>query len=215
MAAQFYCEKKVELQYIYGTIETKSKRLGTEAHLLLTKESGKVNRQCLWEKIYSSKPVFALEMFLLAKYGDLFLACKPDSVLFRNGYPLALFEYKFSKASIAFPSYYVQAQHISYYSIRWVLMWIVCFMQFYSWPKDQGNSEFRARQVISNRSKIAIHSIEGGKIYINRFNSVCAEMDLTWALEFGSKKREAKATNNPSKCDKCEYKFQCQQSGSN
>ena len=35
MAAQFYCEKKVELQYIYGTIETNSKRLGTEAHLLL------------------------------------------------------------------------------------------------------------------------------------------------------------------------------------
>ena len=67
VASQFYCEKKVEMRYVYGKIETESKRIGTEAHSLLTKESGKVNRQSLWEKIYSDKPVFALEMFLLAE----------------------------------------------------------------------------------------------------------------------------------------------------
>ena len=147
------------------------------------------------------------------------MAGKPDSVLFRNGYPLVLFEYKFSKASIAFPSYHVQAQT---YCVLLGKMGFDVSRLYYAIavadPKTKGNSEFRKvvkRQVIANRSKIATHSIEGGKIYINRFNSVCAKMDLTWALEFWSKKREAKAANNPSKCDKCEYNFYCQQSGGN
>jgi hypothetical protein len=216
VAAQFYCEKKVEMQYVYGKIETESKNVGTEAHTTLAQDSGKVNRQGLWEKIYSNKPIFALEMFLLAKYNDAFLVGKPDSVLFKNGFPLVLFEYKFSKSDVAFPSYHVQAQT---YCIMLAKMGFNVSRLFYAIvvadPKTKGNSTFRMdakRKVIANRSRIATHSIEGAKIYLNKFNNSCAEMDLTWALEFWSKKREAKPTNNLNKCDRCEYKMKCQQS---
>ena len=219
VATQFYCEKKVEMQYVYGKVETESKNLGTEAHATLAQGSGKVNREKLWEKIYSGKPVFALEMFLLSKYGDAFLAGKPDSVLFRSGYPLMLFEYKFSQSSIAFPSYHVQAQT---YCVLLGKMGFDVSRLFYAIvvadPKTKGSGEFRKdvkRKVIANRSKIATHSIEGAKIYLNKFNSSCAEMDLNWAFEFWSKKREAKPTSNPNKCERCEYKVKCPQQGSN
>jgi hypothetical protein len=214
VAAQFYCEKKVEMQYVYGRVETESKNMGTEAHASLVKESGKVNRERLWEKIYSGKPIFALEMFLLAKYGGAFLSGKPDSVLFRRGVPLMVFEYKFSKSDVAFLSYHVQAQT---YCVLLGRMGFDVSRLFYTIvvadPKTKGSTEFRKnvkRKVINNRSEIAAHSIEGAKIYLNKFNNAYAEMDLTWALEFWSKKREAKPTTNLNKCDRCEYKLKCQ-----
>lgn len=67
IAEQFYCEKKVEMEYLHGEVETEAKNIGTEAHEKLTEDSVKVKRDELWQKIYGTKPVFALEMFLLAK----------------------------------------------------------------------------------------------------------------------------------------------------
>ena len=110
VASQFYCEKKVEMQFLHGEVETEAKNFGTAAHGNLTEDSVKVKRAELWRKIYGDKPVLALEMFLLAKYGDVLLAGKPDSVLFACGFPLVVFEYKFSQSNIAYPSYHVQAQ---------------------------------------------------------------------------------------------------------
>jgi hypothetical protein len=110
IAGQYYCEKKIEMQYIYGKVETESKNIGTQAHEKLTEDSIKVKREDLWRKIYGAKPVFALEMFLLADYNGFLLAGKPDSVLFKRGLPLVVFEYKFSQSSEAYPSYHVQAQ---------------------------------------------------------------------------------------------------------
>jgi hypothetical protein len=100
IAGQFYCEKKVEMQYLHGEVETEAKNMGIEAHEKLTEDSVKVEREQLLRKIYSDKPVFALEMFLLAKYGDALLAGKPDSVLFKDGFPRVLFEYKFSRSDV-------------------------------------------------------------------------------------------------------------------
>ena len=66
VASQYFCEKKVEMQYLYGEIETETKNQGTEAHEKLLEGSEEVSRQNLWEKIHGKKPVFALELLLLA-----------------------------------------------------------------------------------------------------------------------------------------------------
>jgi len=55
------------MEYLPGEVETEAKNMGTEAHEKLTEDSVKVKRDELWQKIYGTKPVFALEMFLLAK----------------------------------------------------------------------------------------------------------------------------------------------------
>ena len=203
------------MQYIYGRIETESKKVGTYAHTELTQDSGKVNRTELWKKIYSGRPIFALEMSLMGKHGDIFLVGKPDSVLFRNGFPLLVFEYKFSQSDVAYPSYHVQAQT---YGFLLGKMGFDLSQLFYAIvvadPKTKGSRGLREnvkRKAIANRTKIATHTVEGAKIYINKFDLACAELDLEWALEFWSKKREAKPTNNLNKCDRCEYKSKCPQ----
>jgi CRISPR/Cas system-associated exonuclease Cas4 (RecB family) len=213
IAGQYYCEKKIEMQYLHGKVETESKSIGTRAHEKLTEDTVKVQRSELWKKICGLEPVFALEMFLLAEYNGVLLAGKPDSVLFNGGFPLVVFEYKFSKSSEAYPSYHVQAQT---YGVLLENMGFDTSRLFYAIvvadPETKGNRELRqnaVRTVVTNRSKIALHSIDGAKIYVNKFNRACAEMDLQWALAYWKQIREAKPTTNQNKCTKCEYQTQC------
>ena len=213
IAEQFYCEKKIEMEYLHGEVETEAKNIGTEAHEKLTEDSVKVKRAELWQKIYGAKPIFALEMFLLAKYSDVLLAGKPDSVLFARGFPLVVFEYKFSRSGIAYPSYHVQAQT---YGVLLGNMGFDTSRLFYAIvvadPKTKGSRELRqnvTRIVTMNGPREAVHSINDAKIYFCKFNRVSAEKNLTWAFEFWSKNREAEPTSNQNKCAKCEYRAHC------
>jgi CRISPR/Cas system-associated exonuclease Cas4 (RecB family) len=214
IAEQFYCEKKVEMEYLHGEVETEAKNVGTEAHEKLTEDSVKVKRDELWQKIYGAKRVFALEMFLLAKYGDVLLAGKPDSVLFARGFPLVVFEYKFSGSDVDYHSYHVQAQT---YGVLLGNMGFDTSRLFYAIvvadPKTKGSRELRQnaiRIVMGNDPREAVHSINDAKIYFCKFNRINAEKDLTWALEFWRRNREAEPASNQNKCARCEYQTRCQ-----
>jgi hypothetical protein len=50
IAEQFYCEKKVEMEYLHGEVETEAKAIGTEAHEKLAEDSVKMKREQLWRK---------------------------------------------------------------------------------------------------------------------------------------------------------------------
>lgn len=213
IAEQFYCEKKVEMEFLHGEIETEAKNIGTEAHMKLAEDSVKVKRDELWRKIYGIKPVFALEILLLAKYNNVILAGKPDSVLFTRGFPLIVFEYKFSRSIVAYPSYHVQAQT---YGVLLGNMGFDTSRLFYAIvvadPKTKGSRKLKRNvihTVISKNPKEATHSIDDAKIYFCKFNRINAEKNLTWAFQFWSKNREAEPTSNQNKCAKCEYQTKC------
>ena len=89
IAQQYFCEKKVEMEYLRGKIETDRKILGAKAHEKLLEDSVKIKRRTFWKKIYGNKPIFALEMLLLAKYKDSILAGQPDCILFMRGFARA------------------------------------------------------------------------------------------------------------------------------
>jgi len=213
IAEQFYCEKKLEMEYFHGKVETEAKAAGTVAHEKLTEDSVKVKGEQLWQEIYGDKPVFALEMFLLAKYGNAFLAGKPDSVLFRQGFPLVVFEYKFSRSALDYLSYHVQAQT---YGILLENMGFDTSRLFYAIvvadPKTKGSRELRqavVRTVLKNGLKDATHVIDDATIYLCKFDRVSAYENLTWAFEFWNNEREAEPTSNQNKCARCEYQAKC------
>ena len=97
VAGQYYCEKKIEMEYLYGEVETETKNQGTAGHENLLEGSEVVEQEDLWKSVYRKEPVLALEWLLLGEYKDIILAGQPDSVLFENGFPMIIFEYKFSK----------------------------------------------------------------------------------------------------------------------
>jgi CRISPR/Cas system-associated exonuclease Cas4 (RecB family) len=202
------------MQYLHGEIETEEKNIGTEAHEKMTDGSMKVKSEELWQKIYGDRPIFALEMFLLAKYHDVILAGKLDSVLFKGGQPLVVFEYKFSRSIVDYPSYHVQAQT---YGILLESMGFDTRQLFYAIvvadPVTRGSPELRKgvmKAVTENGQREALLSVENAQIYFSKFDSLSSGKNIAWAIEFWNKSREATATDNPNKCAKCEYQAECQ-----
>ena len=45
VAQQYFCEKKVEMQYLHGDVETAEKTVGTEAHEKLLADSVKIRER--------------------------------------------------------------------------------------------------------------------------------------------------------------------------
>jgi len=216
IAEQYFCEKKVEMQYLYGDVETEEKSIGAEGHEKLLEDSVKINRQELWKKIYGKKLTFALEMLLLAKYKDVVLVGRPDSVLFQNGYPIIVFEYKFSKSRTAYRTHHVQART---YGILLRNMGFDTSQLFYAVviadPRTRHDKELKRKvidAVVKNGPKEAILEIENAAVHFHKFNQTDAEKDLDWATEFWKKTREATMTSNPNKCIKCEHKVECSKS---
>ncbi len=213
VAEQYFCEKKVEMQYLHGEVVTEEKIIGTEAHENLLEDSVQIERREFWRRIYGKVPVLALELLLLARYKDIVLAGRPDSVMFRSGNPLVVFEYKFSKSTTAYMTHHVQART---YGILLRNMGFETSRLFYAViiadPRarhDKGLKQEVVQAVGKNGPKEAVLNIPNAVIYVQRFNVEEAEKDLDWAIEFWKNAREAIMTSNPNKCRNCEHKAEC------
>jgi len=213
IAGQFYCEKKLEMEYLHGEIETEAKTLGSEAHERLIEDAVEIKKEALWKKIYGKEPVLAVEMFIISKYQDVFLAGQPDSVMFYKGHPIVIFEFKFSKSGIAYPSHHVQAQT---YGLILENMGFDTTRLFYAIvvadPKTKGNPELQRKAIDAIFKKgfeESILPIDDTIVHFCKFHLFEAQESLQWAIDFWKQKRAATQTTNLNKCSKCEYQNQC------
>ena len=214
IAGQYYCEKKVEMEYVHGEIKTEAKTRGTEAHEKLIEDAVEIKREALWKKIYGKEPVLAVEMFIISKYEDVFLAGQPDAVMFYKGRPIVIFEFKFSSSGIAYPSHHVQAQM---YGLILENMGFDTSRLFYAIvvadPKIKGDPKLQRKAIDAIFKKgfeESILSTDDTVIHFCKFHSSEAKESLQWAIEFWKQKRDAIPTTNPNKCLKCEYQTRCQ-----
>jgi hypothetical protein len=213
VAGQYYCEKKVELEYLCGEVETETKNQGSEAHENLLEGTEEASREDVWKAVYGEEPVLACEWLLLAEYSGVVLAGQPDAVLFVGGVPLVVFEYKFSGSRRAYPSYHVQAGFYGLLlkSLGFDTGELFCAIVVAD-RRVRDDPDLRDRVVEAvkkNGPKNAILPIENAVIYVNRFDEKAAQSSLEWALQFWKKQREATPTTNPNKCRNCEYKQEC------
>ena len=213
VAGQYYCEKKIEMEYLYGEVETETKNQGTEAHESLLLGSEAVGQEEVWKAVYGKEPVLALEWLLLAEYNDIILAGQPDSVLFENGFPLVVFEYKFSRSKRAYPSYHVQA---GFYGLLLKSIGFDTGKLFYAIvvadrrARDDPNLKDNVFEAVKkNGLKKAILPIGNAVIYFNKFDEQEAKVILEWAIQFWKGQREAIPATNRNKCRICEYQEEC------
>ena len=214
VAGQYYCEKKIELEYLYGEVETETKNQGSEAHESLLEGSEEVSREDLWRSVHSEGSVLALEWLLLARYEDLILVGKPDAVLFEDGFPLVVLEYKFSRSKRAYSSHHVQA---GFYGILLKNIGFDVGKLYYAIVVADRSSKYDpnlkqrvVEAITENGLKNSIIPIENAVIYLNKFDEQVAESSLDWAIQFWKSQREATLTTNHSKCIVCEYKEKCE-----
>jgi hypothetical protein len=214
IASQYFCEKKLEMEQLYGKIITPAKTTGTENHekLLETAVPVKTEEE-LWQKIHEPQPIFALEWLLVAKYKTTLLVGKPDSVLFENGQPQIVFEYKFSRTGIAYPAYHIQART---YGILLTNLGFNTQNMHYAIivadPQQKGQTTLQdeaMNAITENGLTETMLQIQNANVYLQKFNQETAEKNLEWALEYWKQTREAQPADNPNKCLKCEYQTKC------
>jgi CRISPR/Cas system-associated exonuclease Cas4 (RecB family) len=215
VAGQYYCEKKVEMEYLLGEIETETKNQGTEAHENLLEGTEEAGQEDMWRAIYGKEPVLALEWLLLAEYEDVILAGQPDLVLFKDGRPLFVFEYKFSRNRKIYPSHHVQA---GFYGLLLRSLGFDISNLFYAVVVADRRARYNpnlrdnvVEAVKKNGFKNAILPIQNAVIYVNKFDEQAAQSNLQWAFQFWKGHREAISTTNPNKCRNCEYREECGQ----
>lgn len=214
VAGQYYCEKKIEMKYLYGDVESETKNQGTAAHENLLEGAEVVDQEDLWKTVYAKEPVLAMEWLLLAEYNDIILSGQPDSVLFENGEPLIIFEYKFSRRRKVYPSHHVQA---GFYGILLKNLGFNTEKLFYAIvvadrkSKQDPNLKDKVLDAVTNiGQKSGAIQIENATIYLNKFDEEQAKASLEWALEFWKKQRDAICTTNHYKCRICEYEEHCE-----
>jgi len=214
VALQHFCEKKVEMIHLHGDIETESKILGAEGHERLLQGSTHIDMRSLWKEIYGNRPVLALEMLILARYQDVFLVGRPDSILFTKGVPNIIFEYKFSKYKRPFRNNHVQARTYGLLLGKMgfdteKLLYAIVLADPIAGRCDR---ELRTRvyaAVMKNGFQEAVLSVESARIFVHRFTESEAKREVNWALEFWKNRRGALPTMNPNKCVNCEYNTIC------
>jgi hypothetical protein len=213
IASQYFCEKKLEMEHLYGKITTPAKMTGTQNHEKLLETAVEVNKEVLWQRIHEPQPIFVLELLLVAKYQTTLIIGKPDSVLFQNGQPQIVFEYKFSRSGVAYPAYHIQART---YGILLTNLGFDTQNMHYAIivadPKQKGQSTLQdeaMNAITENGSQETMLQIQNANVYLQKFSLETANKNLEWALQYWKRIREAQPTDNPSKCLKCEYQAKC------
>ncbi|MGD0804381.1 MAG: PD-(D/E)XK nuclease family protein [Candidatus Bathyarchaeia archaeon] len=213
VAEQFYCERKVELEHIHGRVETETKKMGSEGHETLQAGSIEVNREEILRRVFSGEPVVVHELPILMLYRGVILVGQPDAVLFKDGNPLVLFEYKFSGSPYPYRSYHAQARVYDRILDGAGFDTSDLFYAIAVASRESRGDESLFRKVIEavNENGPAETSLTVGDahVYLYEYNQPMAERDIDWALAYWRGTREIAPVDNPAKCRSCEYRDKC------
>ena len=219
IGSQFYCEEKVELAYIYGTMETQEMLFGTEGHEKAVEDFVKVDLEDLWRHISEKGWRWIAETPFIMRCSNIFIVGRPDQILFINSRPQLLFEFKFSTYTTTFPGQHVQAESYGlllkesgfdtsslFYAIVVLPHEIKDSNFLKELPKKIAEEFFRKELFTQSSSKLYYDKIN---VFIQEFDQKQAEKDLGYALEYWLGLREAEGTDNPNKCRSCELLAHC------
>lgn len=220
IGSQYYCEQKLEYEYIHGKTETPELALGGEGHETIIEEFEITTPQDLWDDIYTKDQLIVAEFLLISKYKDVYLAGRPDILFFINRIPILLFEFKFSKYTEDFPGRHAQAQT---YAMILKQLGFNCDSLFYSiivFPpemRDQPDlikalpheviSDFLAGKFLGDDD--GSYDFGEVKVHIFKFDVEEAEKNIDWAIAYWQQHRDALPTENELKCASCEFSEIC------
>ncbi len=220
IASQFYSEAKLELDYIFGKIETEAQKEGAKLHDSMAEDAVAIRFKELIKKIPQAEElVIAETTFFMKSHQDIIVG-KPDVIIFKRGIPIFLFEYKFSKYSTTFPNQQVQAQ--IYCQILKELGYntdLLCYGIIIA-PRDMTKKNNKVKKIprevlqrIDLSSLIQKQEIklqfDQISVFLYKFDSEKAKQDLKWALEYWQGKREVKLSELLYECERHEQKEKC------
>ncbi|MFX0072523.1 MAG: hypothetical protein ACFFAO_15670 [Candidatus Hermodarchaeota archaeon] len=221
IASQFYSEAQLELNYIFGKIETEEQKEGSQLHEKMAEDATVIQLNSLLKKIATAEQTVVVESGFLMKFNDEIVVGKPDVIIFKRGIPLFVFEYKFSKYTTPFPNQQVQAQ--IYCQILETMGYntdLLCYGIIIA-PRDMSKKNIEVKTIPKKVFKtVEISSLiqeqtthlmfEKINVYLYKFDAAKAAQDLVWALKFWKRERFIKLSDLLHACQYHKYKERCE-----
>ena len=216
IAGQYYCEVKVDHEYVRGEIPTEEKEVGTELHeeIFVMK---RVKTDELIQHIEKAPRVTA--SFPL--HGDvekLRIVGVPDAVVFEKDAPRWLIELKTTKGD---PSklWRDQELQVRLYGVLLETMGFDCsslqlvlarMRQDEALEPDEKKELLaEVRESLDRHKTSEVEAKYGMKVFVFPYAGAEAKDAVVWAQEYWLRNRSPIPTKNESKCRACEYRDWC------
>jgi PD-(D/E)XK nuclease superfamily len=219
IAQQYYCEAKVEQEFIHGDLPTEVKELGSDLHdEVFAMEP--VELEDLIHKIETA-PRLTTTFGLHGRLGALDVVGTPDAVVFEGGVPRYIIELKTTKGD---PSrlWKEQETQVRIYGALMEAMGFDCTgleLVLVRWKQDDlrdSEQKGAALELITDslfeKSTSSLEKQLGMKFFLFPHSVSALRDDISWASGYWMQTRELEATDNPNKCRACEYNQMCQYS---
>jgi len=216
IAEQYYCEQKVEMEYLHGEIETEAKTEGEMLHeqmIRMTKTTlGNLIKSIKKRKILvASFPIFA-------RFSGLVIVGVPDAIVFFKGTPMYLIELKTTKGDTS-RLWKDQLVQVCTYGLILEEMGFDCSklkLVVIRIRRQEGLSA-RYKQNLLRTSITDLRkggqktttSKAGLTTHIIDYNKQDVIADLRWAEAYWLSQREPIPTQNTAKCRSCEFDDMC------
>lgn len=216
IARQYYCEQKVEMEYLHGEIETEAKTEGDRLHEQLIQMT-KTTRDDLIKNIKRRK-ILVASFPIFAKFSGLIIVGVPDAIVFLKSIPTYLIELKTTKgdASRLWKAQLLQAQiyglileEMGFDCSR--LKLVVMRIRGQEGLSPQYRENF-LRESVTRLLKSGHNSAMGktdSTTHVIDYNKQDVIADLKWAEAYWLSQREPIPTQNISKCRSCEFNDRC------
>jgi hypothetical protein len=217
IAAQFYCEQKLDLASEHPVAPTEQMQKGIEAHEAAATLGMAVSKEEAVKDAMAEREeaIFICEFKIALIHNSVPIIGMVDEAWFRGGNVGLVVERKFSNTLTVYNPYHVQAQLYCLglgemgFNISSTMYKIMIF-------------KLSCRQCDKLLDRTCpIFVLDGGKIncgqgevveHIYPMNKARIRQDLDWALDFWLNKRQAIPTKVQAKCRACEYSGMCDSS---
>lgn len=217
IANQFYCEKKVDLTFEHGDIETPEKTRGSETHEKAAEDAEEVSEDEFWDALEHGDRQIILESPFVGETEDFLLAGYPDAIQFEDQRPTLLFERKTTSR----PDYLFKNQRIQAWLYGYILeslgfdtdgLTIAILSHERSLDTTTGKDLQAVVMAESDAWGVGTHELFENPtaiLHVSAYQRADFEDDLKWALGYWRDDRDPIPTKKPAKCRACEYKELC------
>lgn len=220
IAGQYYCEQKVEMEYLHGEIETEAKTEGERLHEQLIQMT-KTTRDDIIKSIKKRK-ILVASFPIYAKLSGLVVVGVPDAIVFLKGTPTHLIELKTTKGDTSrlWKDQLLQAQ---IYGLILDEMGFDCSrlkLIVIRIRRQNGSSEGHKerflresiRELLNGLDKTTTSKVDGSTTHIVDYSKQDVVGEFRWAEAYWLSQREPIPTQNIAKCRSCEFNDVCPRS---
>jgi CRISPR/Cas system-associated exonuclease Cas4 (RecB family) len=219
IARQYYCEQKVEMEYLHGEIETEAKIEGERLHEQLIQMT-KITRDDMIKSIKRRK-ILVASFPIFARFSGLVIVGVPDAIVFLKSTPTYLIELKTTKGDTSrlWKDQLLQAQiyglileEMGFDCSR--LKLVVIRIQRQGGLSSQYKENF-LRESVTRLLKSGQNTAMGktdSTTHVIGYNKQDVIAELKWAEAYWLSQREPIPTQKISKCRSCEFNDECPRS---